>query len=113
MKRLTVALGLIAFLIGGAVAFAQSNTGANHTVTTGGTLPVTNNLALAANEARKGCIIQNNGTHNMSVGVHQSESFPLILAPNGTMNCGAEGMIIGDAVYITGTSGDTYVIWWQ
>lgn len=112
MIRFVTAIVIVALSIFGAAANAQ-NTGANHTVRTGGTLPLTNNLALAANEARKGCFLQNNGTHNMLVGGAQSESFPITLPPGGIFYCGAEGMVLGDAIYITGTAADTYVLWWQ
>ena len=117
MKRLVVA-ALCTLFVGIAIAFAQTNTGANHTVHVTGTLPVTNNLALAANESRKGCVIQNQSSHNMSIATNSAMNDPLVLPAeqNGVPSafyCNNVGIVIGDSLYITGTAGDTYVLWWQ
>lgn len=127
MRALLSALALLLCLVDASAQTQQTephvvtvpyNTGNAATIPTGGTLPVAvggvTNLALAANPARNGCIIQNQGTHTMTVYVNPSLTFGLnIAANNGTLNCQAFVTSLGDPLYITGTAGDIYVLWWQ
>lgn len=136
MKRLSIlaAILLSAFLFERAIAQVNPpgppvvtyplNTGTNGTNSTTVTLPAAvggvTNLALAASQNRRSCFIQNQGSHNMSVSVLANGNNSLTLPPIGGtppfpgMSCGGQnGIVIGDPLYITGTSGDTVVIWWQ
>ena len=98
------------------------NTGAGGTVTTSGTIASTGTyqLALAANANRRGCVVQNqsSASHTMSISTAANGANPLIIASGAggagaTFNCQAFVASIGDPLYITGTAGDAYVIWWQ
>lgn len=69
---------------------------------------------------RRGCAIQNTGTHTMFVYFGQlanattTNSFPLAGAtaagqPGGWITCAAGGLVSPDPVSITGTAGDSFV----
>lgn len=98
------------------------NTGAGGTVSVSGTIASTGTyqLALAANANRRGCIFQNQSTasHTMSLSTASNGANPIIIAPGAsgagaTFNCSSFVSSIGDPLYVTGTAGDSYVIWWQ
>lgn len=89
--------------------------GTNHATLT---LPLTGNLALAANQFRRGCSIQYKGTNTVNIATNSSMNDALVLPPATTNNypfftCAEFGIVIGDPLYITGTSADTVVLWWQ
>jgi hypothetical protein len=82
----------------------------------GSTIAVTNTFqaALAASSARKGCMLQNNGSNAMyvffgSVG-SATTSNSIKLAGGQTVSCNAPGVVITDAVNVTGTATDAYVV---
>ncbi len=94
-------------------AHAQSipaqSTNLSGTITATGTFQVvqgqTNN--------RKGCILQNNGTHNMNVYfgtlANATTSNSAVLVPSQAINCAINGnLVVQDAISITGTSGDAF-----
>ncbi len=63
--------------------------------------------------ARKGCTIQNNGTHNMYVSEGQAlasatTSNTAVLGPGGMYNCNSAGIVLIGRIDITGTSGDAF-----
>lgn len=67
----------------------------------------------AGTPLRKGCTIQNNGTHNMYVseglGVAAStESNSLVLAAGGIYYCSVNGVVLDGEIDITGTAGDAF-----
>lgn len=89
--------------------------GVNHTTLT---LPLTGNLALAASSSRHGCIIQYKGSNTVNIATNSSMNDALVLPAPGTnnvsvFNCAQFGIVLGDPLYITGTSADTVVLWWQ
>lgn len=90
---------------------------------TGGTIGVTNTFQIAAVintgavQPRSGCLIQNNGTHNMylyfkkSGGSAASITASFIIIPGQAWNCrNASGEILQEEIDITGTSGDTFAL---
>lgn len=96
------------------------------TTMTGGTIAVTNTfqLILAAGSSltsttqpRSACVVQNNGSNNMWVyflktgGTAASKAASIVLQPGQFLYCqNAAGQVLQDAIYITGTSTDTYVV---
>lgn len=79
------------------------------------TIAVTNTYqqALAASATRKGCTIQNNGTHIGyvffgSVPADTTTSFQL--QPGQPISCSGGSVLLTDAVQITGTAGDIFVV---
>lgn len=82
----------------------------------GSTIAVTNTFqaALAASSTRKGCMLQNNGSNTMYVffGTISSAttSNSIKLAAGQTVSCNVPGVVITDAVAVTGTMGDAYVV---
>ena len=89
--------------------------GTNHSTLT---LPLTGNLALAANGGRRACIIQYRGSNTVSIATNAAMNDPLVLPAPSTntvsiFQCGEFGITIGDPLYITGTAADTVVLWWQ
>ena len=117
MKRLTVSLlSLLAFC---APALAQAPYPWNlNTVTINSTISVTSTFqsALAVQSGgRHGCLIQNTGTHTEYVyfgaiaSATTSNAFQI--SPGQTISCASVyGVIAQDAVNITGTAGDGYVV---
>lgn len=105
-------------------AFAQANvtTLPAPTTTTGNnassTITVTNTFqqvfaATTPSAPRRGCTIQNNGTHNMYVeeGVATGSATTgnsAIVTPGSPWYCGVNGLALYGAVQITGTSGDAF-----
>jgi hypothetical protein len=112
MKRFLV---LLALLLPG-LAWAQVTFPSNTTVANS-TISVTNTFQtlLAANSDRKGCLMQNQGTHTMYVadGGSLSTAASLQVSPGQTFSCLAPGIRITDILSITGTAGDAYVVWSQ
>ena len=97
------------------VPFNTGVAGTNHSTLT---LPLAGNLALAANGGRHSCIIQYRGSNSISIATNSAMNDPLVLPspPTGltsVFQCGQGGIAIGDPLYITGTSSDTVVLWWQ
>lgn len=95
---------------------SSSPQGATTTVTAG-TIAVTNTFqaALAASTTRKGCLLQNKGSNVMYVyfGVIGSATTPLgiELSNRSSITCGTYGNIVAtDAVNVTGTAGDQFVV---
>ena len=98
------------------------NFGPGGTVVGGGTIASTGTfqLALAANGSRKGCIIQNQSTGGnvMEVATTSAGTDALIIGSGtggagNTFNCQAFVASLGDPLYITGTGGDAFVVWYQ
>lgn len=90
------------------------NTGTNGTNIAGsGTLPLTNNLAIAANLNRRACLIYNNGTNSIQIATNSSMTGALTVAAKTPFNCNLGGTVMGDSIYVTGTSGDVVSVWWQ
>lgn len=119
MNRLSTLLAavLAAFLL------VESANAQVMTTVTNGTIATTNtfqNALPSANGGRYGCTIQNQGTHTMYVFAGAAGNATLAkslqLSPNQTFNCGMYGAnwpsasVIQDAIQITGTSGDAYVV---
>lgn len=96
---------------GGTVSFV----GATSTVTSG-TISVTNTFqsVLAASATRKGCLMQNNGTHLMYLYNGPNASATLTntfqIQPGQPFSCNAPGVVITDNISLTGTSGDAFVV---
>jgi hypothetical protein len=86
------------------------------TTQTGGTIAVTNTYQqVLASSARNGCLIYNNGTHQMLVyfgllaNATLTNGFPV--AAQNWISCSVGGVgALSDAVSITGTSGDAFVV---
>jgi hypothetical protein len=82
----------------------------------GSTIAATNTFqaALAASSTRKSCMLQNNGTNAMYVFFgtigSATTSNAIKLAAGQTVSCNAPGVVITDAVAVTGTMGDAYVV---
>lgn len=80
------------------------------------TVSVTNTYqqALASSATRKGCLIQNNGSNTGFVffGAAPADTTTSFkLAPGQPISCSVGGLAVAtDAVQITGTSGDVFVI---
>jgi hypothetical protein len=70
--------------------------------------------ALAASATRLGCTLQNQGASPMYVfpGALGSatEAASFIVAPGGSISCNVSGVVITDAINVTGMVGDAYVI---
>lgn len=132
MKRLALCIVLLFAAATMPYVFAQTSTpqpgapvvtypfntgilGTNHSTLT---LPLTGNLALAANANRRACIIQYKGTNTVNIATNASMTDALVLPAPATNNvstflCGQFGIVIGDPIYLSGTSADTVVLWWQ
>jgi hypothetical protein len=85
-----------------------------------GTIAVTNTFqtALAGNGSRKGCTIQNQGTHVMylypGVTTAASTAAAMQLLSGQTFYCQATGSsVITDQISITGTAGDAFIAYEQ
>lgn len=86
------------------------------TTTANSTIAVTNTFqtAIAASATRLSCTLQNQGTHTMYVffgalgGASLGASFQL--APGQPISCDSGVMVATDAVEVTGTAGDAYVV---
>ena len=103
-----------AFLLPAHAQFLQPT---SPTVSTGGTISVTNTFQVAlgaSNGQRFGCAIQNNGTHVMYAffgAGSATTGTSLQIAAGNTIYCAtAGGPVIQDEVQITGTSGDAFVV---
>lgn len=64
--------------------------------------------------SRRGCSVQNNGTHNMYVNegtpvANATTSNTWILAAGNLFNCNFQGVVLTGEIDITGTSGDAFV----
>ena len=64
--------------------------------------------------SRKGCSVQNNGTHNMYVNegtamASATTSNTWLLAAGQIFNCNFGGVVLTGEIDITGTSGDAFV----
>lgn len=109
MRRLLAALFILFALT------AQAPFGA-FTGVTNGTITVTNTFQsiITQNTNRRGCTIQNTGTHTMFVffGAIGSATTSNSIQINGgqIVNCQVGGIILQDAVSITGTAGDPFVV---
>lgn len=62
---------------------------------------------------RKGCLIQDNGTHNMQVFfgpiANATAASSAVLTPGQAISCAINGnLVVQDAISITGTSGDSF-----
>lgn len=79
-----------------------------------GTIAVTNTFQslLAQNSNRKGCIVQNQGTHTMFISIASSPTLSNALqVPAGAFfycSSGSTNIVISDQVWITGTAGDAF-----
>lgn len=82
----------------------------NGTVTLGGTFQ----SVLASSALRKGCTLQDTGTHPMWVyfGANGSATTAnsLIIQPGQTISCNSGSIVLTDNVSITGTTADTWVM---
>ena len=87
------------------------------TITATSTISVTSTFqsALSALASRKACLIQNTGTHIEYVyfgaiaSATTSNSFQI--SPGQTISCATQtGIVLTDAVSITGTAGDGYIV---
>lgn len=82
----------------------------------GSTIAVTNTFqaALAASATRKGCMLQNNGGNAMYVFFgaigSATTSNAVKLAAGQTVSCNAGNIVLTDAVNVTGTATDAYVV---
>jgi hypothetical protein len=112
MKLRTLLFGLIAAFAtaGSSAAWAQAQpvTGldASGTITATGTYQT---LQIASID-RRGCLIENNGTHSMSVKIGLSV---WIVAAGLSISCNNGDLILVDAVSITGTAGDAFTASFQ
>ena len=84
---------------------------------TNGTISVTNTYqqALAARTTRNGCLIYNNGTHTMLVYfgaiASATTSNGLPVTAGTAIYCSTPyGAVLTDAVNITGTAGDAFIV---
>lgn len=91
-----------------------TSTNASSTITLTGTFQ----SLQVATTTRKGCLVQNGGTHNMSVffgaigGATTAKSVTLL--PNASVNCSNPGgTVLTDQVSITGTTGDAFAAYFQ
>jgi hypothetical protein len=80
-----------------------------------GSISATNTFQLIQGQTnnRNGCLIQNNGTHNMNVyfgaTANATTSNSFILAPAQPISCAiGSNLVVKDAISITGTSGDSF-----
>lgn len=86
------------------------------TTTANSTIAVTNTFqaALASSATRKGCTLQNTGTHVQyiyfgTIG-SATTSNAYQISPGQTISCAAGVIVLTDAVGITGTAGDGYIV---
>jgi hypothetical protein len=94
----------------------QGTTTAATTTTVNSTVSVTNTFqaALAASATRKGCLLQNTGAHVQYIyfgtlgSATTSNSFQINAGQ--TISCNAGPVVLTDAVGITGTAGDGYIV---
>jgi hypothetical protein len=114
-KPLLAALAAWALLCVGAAA----QLGVPTTVSNG-TIAITNTFqqALAGNGTRKGCTIQNQGTHTMYVfpgtTAAATTAASLLLQSGQIFMCQSTGSsVITDPINITGTAGDAFVVYEQ
>lgn len=98
------------------VAITEGTSGVT-TITSNSTISVTNTFqqALAAATSRQACLLQNTGTHTQYVyfgtigSATTGNAFQL--SAGQSISCATvNGLVLVDAVNITGTSGDGYVI---
>lgn len=108
--------GLTLLMLSLGAAFAQQPMPSS-TTTTNGTIAVTNTFQtiLTATRPRLSCTMQNTGTNTQFVyfgtlaNATLSNSFRV--SPGQTISCAvANGIALTDAVNITGTAGDGYVM---
>lgn len=112
MRRLILAsIFLLAWCL---IASAQTV----DTLQQGSTISVTNTYqqVLARSDIRRGCLLQNNGTHNMLVyfgpiaNATTSNGLTLLANAANSISCWTGGgAFIKSQVSITGTAGDAYV----
>lgn len=111
MKRLG-----FAFLLCLITTVAQAQWVPRTTLTTKVTISVTNTYqqALASNSSRASCTIQNEGTHTMFVffgaAAPADTTTSFQLTQGQAINCTVGGIVLIDAVQITGTAGDIAVV---
>lgn len=115
MKRLLLALLVVGV---STFAYAQNPVLTNPTgrtaVASGSTIATTNTFQtlFASNDRRSGCIVQNNGTHNMYLNIVSRTTATLsnsaVIIPGGTGGCALYGTVITGEISLTGTSGDSY-----
>lgn len=100
----------------GKLCINASTTSGATTTTTNSTISVTNTFqaALASSSTRKGCLLQNTGAHVQYIyfgtigSATTSNAFQI--NPGQTISCTAGTIVLTDAVDITGTSGDGYIV---
>ena len=86
------------------------------TITANSAISVTNTFqpALAADTARLACLLQNTGTHVEYVYfgtlANATTSNAFQISAGQMISCNAPGVVLQDAVNVTGTSGDSYVV---
>lgn len=116
MKSLLLGLFLA---LGFSFAYAQNPVVTNPSIrsavaSASTTIATTNTFqsVFAANNNRLGCLIQNNGTHNMYVNVVSlataTISTSAIVVPGATAGCALYGTVINGQISITGTSGEWF-----
>jgi hypothetical protein len=115
MRRKIQACICFAVLLAASMAHAQSGQPAV-TTTTSGTISTTNvfQQLQAQTNTRRGCTIQNQGTHTMYV-FFGSPGSALVssayqIAALQTIMCATGNIILSDAIQITGTAGDAFVL---
>ena len=119
MKWIAIAYALAFVLAGITSANSQQNvitspyqlgnSNASSTITSGGTFQ----KVFAANKNRRGCAIQNNGTHDMwvTIGVataSASVNSAMTLSAGNVFHCGDGVVVITGEVAITGTTSDSF-----
>lgn len=115
--KAVVGVGILCPNASGQMIPCAGGGGTATTTAASGTIAVTNTFqaALASSASRRGCVLQNQGTHTMFVffGAIGSATTgtSLQVAPGQTVSCSnAGGLVLTDAVNVTGTSGDAYVV---
>jgi len=105
----------IALALALSVASARAQQGTATTIANG-TIVITSTFQqiLAGNGTRRGCTIQNQGSHVMyvypGVTTAATTAASLLLQPGQTFLCQATGSsVITDPISMTGTSGDAWV----
>lgn len=120
MRRLILALALLVSAVAPGLAqstrtipFAVRTADLSSTITLTGTFQ----SLQAANNDRKGCFIQNNGTNNMKVYfgpiASATANNSVVLTPGQPLNCIEGGVILTDQVSITGTTADAFTEYFQ
>ena len=114
MRRKIQALISLAVLLAASIAHAQTGQPVV-TTTTGGTIATTNvfQQLQAQTTTRRGCTIQNLGSHTMLVFFGPSGN-ALVgssyqIGTGQTIMCTAGNIVLSDAIQITGTAGDKFV----